>query len=103
MLEIEVCKIEGTCSVHDVGDELIIDGSRMIFDKTAALCVHALSSLLNYLVPFDEDVKPVNLCLSTSGDKEHAYIVCVDHGAPYTNGCTVIFRSKKTQVERSNE
>lgn len=90
MLEIKVCEIRGKCPVHKVGDRMLIDGARILLDKTDALCVHALSTLLHYVVALEEGSDPVKLGLSK--DKGYAYMQCVDPGEPYTEGGTVIFK-----------
>jgi len=89
MLEIKVCEIRGKCPVYRVGDRMVIDGANILLDKTDAVCVHALSTLLHYVVALEEGADPVKLGLSKN--KEHAYMQCVDPGAPYTEGGTVIF------------
>jgi uncharacterized repeat protein (TIGR04076 family) len=95
MLEIRVCEIRGKCPVHKVGDRIVVDGANIVLNKTDALCVHALSTLLHYVVALDEGADPVKLGLSR--DKEHAYIQCVDPGAPYTEGGTVIFECRRVE------
>jgi uncharacterized repeat protein (TIGR04076 family) len=95
MLEIEVVEIRGRCPVHTVGDKLLIDDPKIVLEKTDALCTHALSSLLHYVVALEKGADPVQLGLSKPDDREHAYIQCVDPGEPYTSGGTVIFRIKK--------
>jgi uncharacterized repeat protein (TIGR04076 family) len=89
MLQIKVCEIRGYCPVYKVGDKMTIEGARILMDKTDAVCIHALSTLLHYVVALDEGADPVKLGLSK--DKEHAYMQCVDPGEPYTEGGTVIF------------
>lgn len=61
---------------------MIVDGPSILLDKTDAVCIHALSTLLHYLVALDEGADPVKLGLSKN--KEHAYMQCVDPGEPYT-------------------
>lgn len=92
MLEIIVHEIRGRCPVYKVGDKMLIDDPRILVDKTDAICTHALSSLLHYVLVLEEGVDPVKLGLSKPKDREHAYIQCVDPGRPYTDGGTVIFR-----------
>ncbi len=99
MLEIEVCEIRGICPVYKVGDGMIIDGPRILLDKTDAICIHALSTLLHYVVALDEGADPVKLGLSK--DKGHAYMQCVDPGGPYTEGGTVIFECRRIEGKRS--
>ncbi len=97
MLEIEVAEIRGRCPVHKVGDKILIEDARIALDKTDALCTHALSTLLHYVVALDEGADPVRLGLTKPEDREHSYLQCVDPGRPYTEGGTVIFRCRKVQ------
>jgi uncharacterized repeat protein (TIGR04076 family) len=103
MLEIEVCEIRGKCPVHKVGDKIVIEGAEIVLDRTDAVCVHALSTLLHYVVALDEGADPVKLGLTTLKEKECAYMQCVDPGKPYTKGGTVIFRCRRIEKERSGE
>lgn len=93
MLEIRVCEIKGECPLYKVGDRMVIDGPKIVLEETDAVCVHALSSLLHYVVALDEGADPRKLGLSK--DSENAYIQCVDPGQPYTHGGTVIFRCRR--------
>jgi len=95
MLEIEVVEVRGKCPVHEVGDKIVIDGAKIVLDRTDALCVHALPVILHYAVALDEGVNPVKLGLTKTEDKEHAYVQCVDPWRPYTDGGTVVFSIKK--------
>lgn len=95
MLEIEVFDVRGSCPVHKVGDRITIDGPKIVLEKTDALCVHALSTLLHYVVALDNGVDPVKLGLTTSKEKGVAYLQCLDPGEPFTDGGTVIFRCKR--------
>lgn len=95
MLEIEVCEIRGKCPVHKVGDKIVIDGPKIVLEKTDAVCVHALSSLLHYVIALDEHVDPRKLGLSKQ--RNTAYIQCVDPGEPYTTGGTVIFKCRPAE------
>jgi uncharacterized repeat protein (TIGR04076 family) len=92
MLEIKVVEIRGHCPVYRVGDRMLIDDPKIVLEKTDALCTHALSSLLHYVVALERGADPVQLGLSKAEDREHAYIQCVDPGEPYTSGGTVVFR-----------
>jgi len=94
MLEIEVVEIKGKCPVYKRGDKIVIDGPRIVLEKTDALCIHALSVILHYAVALDEGADPVKLGLTKKSDKENAYVQCVDPWKPYTEGGTVIFRIK---------
>lgn len=97
MLEIEVCEIKGKCPVHNVGDKIIIEGPRIVLEETDAVCVHALSSLLHYVIALDEGVDPRKLGLSK--EKESAYIQCVDPGEPFTSGGTVVFKCQRVKKQ----
>jgi uncharacterized repeat protein (TIGR04076 family) len=95
MLEIEVAEVRGYCPVYKVGDKIVIDDPEIVLEKTDALCIHALSCLLHYALVLERGADPVELGLSKPEDREHAYIQCVDPGAPYTHGGTVIFKCRK--------
>lgn len=95
MLEIEVCEVRGICPVYKVGDKMVVDGAKIRLDRTDAVCIHALSTLLHYVVALDGGADPVKLGLSK--DKGCAYMQCVDPGQPYTDGGTVIFRCRRVQ------
>jgi uncharacterized repeat protein (TIGR04076 family) len=88
MLEIEIIGVRGWCPVHKVGDKIVLE-------KTDALCIHTLSTLLHHVVALDEGVEPAKLGLTKQEDREHAYMQYVDPWKPYIEGGTVIFRAKK--------
>lgn len=81
--------------MHKVGDKVVIDDPKIVLERTDALCTHALSSLLHYVVALERGANPVELGLSKPEDREHAYIQCVDPGEPYTHGGTAIFKIRK--------
>jgi uncharacterized repeat protein (TIGR04076 family) len=95
MLEIEVIEIRGKCPVHKVGDKMLIEGPKIVLDKTDSLCTHALSTLLHYVVALDEGADPAKLGLTKPDDCKSAYMQCVDPWQPYTDGGTVVFRCRK--------
>ena len=95
MLIIKVEEIRGKCPVYKKGDKIVTDGLRIILEETDALCVHALPSLLHYMVAIRENIDPKKLGLSKKG--KYAYIQCVDPGEPYTKGGTVIFKCYNTK------
>jgi len=101
MLEIEVCEVRGRCPVYKLGDKIVIEVPEIVLEKTDALCIHALSTLLHYVVALDHGVDPVELGLTKSEDKEHAYIQCVDPYEPYTHGGTVVFRCRRIVKEET--
>jgi uncharacterized repeat protein (TIGR04076 family) len=95
MLEVEVVEVRGYCPVYKVGDKIVVDDPGIVLGKTDALCTHALSSLLHYVLVLERGADPVELGLSKPEDRGHAYIQCVDPGKPYTDGGTVIFRCRR--------
>lgn len=76
--------------MYKVGDKIVINGPKILLDKTDAICIHALAPLLHYVIALREGVDPRKL--GSSKDGKYAYIQCVDPGEPYTEGGTVIFR-----------
>ena len=95
LLEIRVHEIRGKCPVYKVGDKMVVDGPKIVLEETDAVCVHALSTLLHYVVALDEGADPVKLGLTRPEEKECAYMQCVDPGEPYTHGGTVVFRCRR--------
>jgi len=95
MLEIEVCEVRGRCPVYKKGDKITIEGPRIVLERTDALCVHALPTLLHYAVALDHGADPMELGLTKPEDREYAYIQCVDPYKPYTEGGTVIFKCRR--------
>lgn len=94
-LRIEVVEIKGTCVVFKVGDKLFIDGPEIVKEKTDAICMHALPSLLHFAMALREDADPLKLGLAKEGSV--AYLQCPDPGEPYTNGGTVVFKIEKIE------
>jgi len=99
-LEIEVCEVRGHCPVYKVGDKITVVDPEIALDETDALCVHALSTILHYVLVLERGADPVELGLSKPEDREHAYLQCVDPGEPYTHGGTVIFKVRKIKREK---
>jgi len=62
-----------------------------------------IGSLLNCVLVFEHGIDPVELGLSKPDDREHAYIQCVDPGAPYTQGGTVVFKIRRIAKEKFRE
>jgi uncharacterized repeat protein (TIGR04076 family) len=99
MLEIKVYEIRGKCPVYKVGDKLVIDDPKIVLNKTDAICTHALSTLLHYITILEHDWCPVKLGLTTPEKPDYAYMQCVDPGAPYTEGGTVVFECRRIERE----
>jgi uncharacterized repeat protein (TIGR04076 family) len=103
MLEVEVVEVRGHCPVYNVGDKIVVTDPQIVMEKTDALCTHALSSLLHYVIVLERGADPVELGLSKPEDSEHAYIQCVDPGEPYTQGGTVVFKIRRIAKEKFRE
>lgn len=97
MIEIVVHAIRGRCPVFKIGDKIVIEGPKVVLERTDALCVHALAVLLHYVPALEHGVLPHELDLTKAEDPEHAYVQCPDPGEPYTCGGTVIFRMRKVR------
>jgi uncharacterized repeat protein (TIGR04076 family) len=67
---------------------MIIDDPRILVDKSDAICAHALSTLLNYVVALNLGTDTVKLGLSKDNN---VYRHCVDLRKTYTNVGAVIF------------
>ena len=100
MLIIKVAEIRGKCPVYNVEDKIVIDGPRIDMERTDTICIHALPSLLHYVVALREGIDPRKLVLSK--EKDVAYIQCVDPGEPYTECGTVIFKCHKIGEDRES-
>ena len=103
MLEIAVHEIKGNCPVFKVGDKMVIDSPEIVLDKTDALCTHALSTLLHYVLILEHHWCPVKLGLTTQDDQRNAYMQCVDPGEPYTHGGTVIFKCRRIGLNKTKD
>jgi len=95
LLEIVVREIRGKCPVYKTGDKITIRDPEIVLEKTDAICTHALSTLLHYVLILEHDWCPVKLGLTTPDKPERAYLQCVDPGEPYTQGGTVIFECRR--------
>jgi len=85
---IRVKEIRGKCAVFKGNERIVIERAE-IGDKSYKICIHALSSLLHYVIALREGADPVKLGLAKEG--KVAYVQCVDLGEPYKIGGTVIF------------
>jgi hypothetical protein len=77
-----------------VRGKIVIDGARILLDKTYALFTHAPSVMLHYAVDLDEEADSVRL--AKPEDKKTPMFNALTHARPYTEGGTVIFRIKRT-------
>ena len=93
-LILTVKEIRGKCPVHKLGDKIVVESPEIVTDKTDALCIHALGSMLSVLVPLARGVGFKELGLTVK-EGNVGYIQCLDPGPPYTLGGTVIFEIKR--------
>ena len=93
-LILTVKEIRGKCPVHKLGDKIVVESPEIVTDKTDALCIHALGSMLSVLVPLARGVGFKELGLTVK-ESNMGYIQCLDPGPPYTLGGTVIFEIKR--------
>ena len=93
-LIITVKEIRGRCPIFKVGDRIVIEEPRIVPEKTDALCIHALGSMLSMIIALSRGVSFKELGL-TKGDDNVGYVQCLDPGFPYTPGGTVVFEIKR--------
>ena len=93
-LVVTVKKVRGRCPVFKVGDKIVIDSPKIVPEKTDALCVHALGSMLSTIVALSHGINFRELGLAVEeGDVGH--VQCLDPGPPYTLGGTVLFEIRR--------
>jgi len=93
-LVITAREIRGTCPVFDVGDKIVVEEPRIVPEKTDALCIHALGSMLTIIIALSRGVSFKELGL-TKEDNNVGYVQCLDPGFPYTPGGTVVFEIRR--------
>lgn len=95
MLRTQIGETRGKNLGHTVGEKMVIGDPRILFHEIEALCTHAPSSALHYVIALNKPVDPKEL--SFSRDESRAYAQYVDSEEPYTDCCTVI--AKCSQIE----
>lgn len=93
-LVIAVKEIRGRCPVFSVGDEIAIESPEIIPEKTDALCIHALGSMLSMIIALSRGASFKELGLAKE-EGDIGYVQCLDPGPPYTPGGTVIFEIRR--------
>ena len=93
-LVVTVKEIRGKCPVFKVGDRIVIEGPKIVPEKTDALCVHALGSMLSMIIALGRGVSFKELGLAKE-EGDIGYVQCLDPGPPYTPGGTVIFEIRR--------
>jgi len=93
-LIVTVKEIRGKCPVFKIGDRIVIEGPKIVPEKTDALCVHALGSMLSMIIALGRGVSFKELGIAKE-EGNVGYIQCLDPGPPYTSGGTVIFEIRR--------
>lgn len=96
-LVLTVKEIRGRCPVFRVGDKIVTESPKIVPEKTDAMCVHVLGSMLSMIVALSHGVSFRELGLAVEeGDVGH--VQCLDPGPPYTLGGTVLFEIKREEI-----
>jgi uncharacterized repeat protein (TIGR04076 family) len=99
-LVITAKEIRGNCPVFNIGDQIVIESPEIVPEKTDALCVHALGSMLSMIIALSRGVSFKELGLSRE-EGDIGYFQCLDPGPPYTQGGTVIFEIRREARSKS--
>lgn len=92
-MKITVEKIEGECPVYETGDKIVLENFYIVPSKSEKICLHALSSMSTFLIPFSRNISAKTLGLGNGDDM--GYIQCPDPGPPCTKGGTVLFKLER--------
>ena len=93
-LVITVKEIRGKCPVFKVGNTIVFEGPDIVPEKTNALCIHALGSMLSMVVALGRGISFKELGLAKE-EGDVGYVQCLDPGPPYTPGGAVIFEIRR--------
>ncbi len=93
-LVVTVKEVRGRCPVFKVGDKILIESPKIVPEKTDALCVHALGSMLSMIVALSHGISFKELGLAVE-EGDVGYVQCLDPGPPYTLGGTVLFEIRR--------
>lgn len=91
-LIISVKEITGNCPVYKIGDKIVLEeGYKVDLEKTTAICMNSLASIMPYYIALINDVDPVSIGIAKKGStSKSAFVQCLDP-CKYTNGGTVVF------------
>ncbi len=87
-------EVRGRCPVFKVGDKIVIESPKIVPEKTDALCVHALGSMLSMIVALSHGISSTELGLAVE-EGDVGYVQCLDPGPPYTLGGSVLFEIRR--------
>lgn len=96
-LVITVKEIRGKCPVFKVGDKMVVESPKIVVKETDNLCIHAMGCMLSMLIPLSHGMSFKKLGLAKE-EVGRGYIQCLDPGAPYTDGGTVLFEIKREKT-----
>lgn len=97
-LVVTVKEIRGKCPVFKVEDKIVIESPNIVPEKTDALCVHALGSMLSMITALSHGIGFKELGLAHE-EGNVGYVQCLDPGPPYTPGGTVTFKIRLEPIE----
>lgn len=97
-LVVTVKEVRGRCPVFKVGNKLVIESPKIVPEKTDALCVHALGSMLSMIVALSHGVSFKELGLAVE-EGDVGYVQCLDPGPPLTLGGTVLFEIRREAMK----
>ena len=91
---IEVVEVRGKCAAgYKPGDKIVLNGFYIVSNKSATICLHALSALMSLLSAFAHGASARDLGIGSTDDE--GYLQCPDPGKPYTCGGTVVFKLRR--------
>jgi uncharacterized repeat protein (TIGR04076 family) len=97
-LVVTVKEVRGKCPAFKVEDKIVIESPNIVLDKTDALCVHALGSMLSMITALSHGIGFKELGLAHE-EGNVGYVQCLDPGPPYTPGGTVTFEIRLEPLE----
>lgn len=95
-----VKEVKGYCAAgYKPGDKFIIERFYILPLQEVKICLHALNSMLTFIIPLSKGISAKSLGI---GDRDDiGYVQCPDPSDPYTEGGTVIFELKREKVKTS--
>ena len=94
---IKVKEVIGKCAAgYKPGDMIIVENFYILPLQHNKICLHALNSMLNLLMPFLKGISAKKLGIGNCDSV--GYIRCPDPGPPYTSGGSVIFELRREEV-----
>ena len=96
-VKITVKEVRGHCAAgYKPGDTIIVERFYIVPEKSAKICLHALSAMQTVLSAFLHESSAKELGIGETDNV--GYLQCPDPGQPLTRGGTVIFELKREPV-----